>query len=511
MANVSNRPPIAGHMNDGLLSRHGSQGDPVQNRGGNDGEVTSGHDPANNRGDGGLTPSDDQGATGEAVRREDSAGGRNDHNDHGGGHDNGNGHGYGNNGNDHGYGNNGNGRGNDGNGGYGNGAGNNGAGNYGGPQSGLISGLGGTLGHLSSILFGNSPGENWQPHSPFSSPGETPRSGGDPTGRVLNQPGAPDPASPHAGSDRPLPPTPDGPRAPAEVPRADAQGQGQTRAGPEAGAAQSPLGQHTGTPTPTTNANANANANAGLVMTPAMAEAAMLAGTTLAAGLAEGAAAQMPQTPSASNAAHAAALASDQAILAGQNAQSAKDALAQPRTPGTADTAQLRQPANDPRAPTQLADPRRGAETLDPSQAKSTADAQARTLADPRMLDPRLADARLSQALVRADADAKQLQADAAEKAKNANLADSARAVNGDESKMRARLAFGGGTLASTAASARQALDWVGQQVREWGFDAKEGAEGVRAMRVVAGLIAASVIVLVVIALMYALRVILLT
>jgi hypothetical protein len=51
-------------------------------------------------------------------------------------------------------------------------------------------------------------------------------------------------------------------------------------------------------------------------------------------------------------------------------------------------------------------------------------------------------------------------------------------------------------------------MDWVGQQVRELGFGSDPSAEGVRAMRVVAGLIAASVVVGVAIALLYALRVV---
>lgn len=468
-----------------------------------------GMDPVNNRNGG-------SGPNANAPRPGDLGGGRVDPGQgewhgHGGGH--GDNHGFGNDGtgrgNAHGGGNNGLGGGNNGYGNVGNGNGN-AYGNVGNGNAygaggahfeggtGLLGNLGGTLGSLASSLFGHSPTERGSTLNPNPTFGETPRYGGDSNGHVSHQPPAPDPASPHASADRPLSLTPDATRAAGEAPRGDMQGK------ERGGTAQSTQAQAQagGTLAPGTNAGVLAGSTA----SAAMSMAAQMA----AAG--QGAATSTPQAPpaSASTAAQLAQLAAETLAASGQTAQQAREMLAQARTPATADAAQLRQPANDPRVPTQIADPRRGAETLDPSLAKTSADAQARTTGDPRLLDPRLADARLSQALVRGDADAKQLQAEMAEKAKNANLADSARAVNGDESKMRARLAFGGGMLASTAASARQAMDWVGQQVREWGFDAKEGAEGVRAMRVVAGLIAASVVVLVVIALLYALRVVVL-
>jgi len=71
-----------------------------------------------------------------------------------------------------------------------------------------------------------------------------------------------------------------------------------------------------------------------------------------------------------------------------------------------------------------------------------------------------------------------------------------------------AQSSFGRGLFGGAAEYTRQALDWVGQQVREFGFGASPDADGARAMRVVAGLVVASVGVLVVIGVLYALRII---
>jgi len=468
---------------DSLPPLHPDRADPSNDRAGRPGDVESGSEGRNDRGGDGDVDGDGKNGGGNGRYGSHNNNGR-----YGTGK-------FGDNGNP---GNNGNFGGN----------GNVGGGHYQGSQSGLISGLGDTLGHLTTVLFGDSPTDRWQPQNPSAMGGQTPRSGGEPNNRVPDQPSSnpPNPstdsASQRSGVDHSTPMARDGARA--DAPGGDVHDvQGQIRDGKDAATRQGLPGQQAGT------ASGGTAAGSGAPMAQTMAGAAMLAGMPLAAGLAEQAAAQTPQQGSSTaNAAQAAQSAAEEAVLANQqNAQLAKDALlAQARSAagGANDATQLRQPANDPRSPTQLADPRRSGEALDPSLAKSTADAQARSL-----VDPRLADARLAQALVRGEGEAKQLQSEAAEKAKNANLADSARAVNGDESKMRARLALAGGTLTSTAASARQMLDWVGQQVREFGFDAKEGSEGVRAMRVVAGLIAASVVVLVVIALLYALRVIL--
>jgi hypothetical protein len=166
----------------------------------------------------------------------------------------------------------------------------------------------------------------------------------------------------------------------------------------------------------------------------------------------------------------------------GQNAQPSDKALPQ-QLPGD----ELRNPQQLP------ADAKRQAEAMDRSMARQTAEQQqTRTANDPRTND----------AQVRADARALR---DGAEAKTRANLAD-ARPNVGENAKQNA-LTGAERRPAGTAESLRHALDWVGQQVRGAGADARTDEEGVTAMRVVAGLVVAAVVVGVSIAVLYALRV----
>lgn len=140
-------------------------------------------------------------------------------------------------------------------------------------------------------------------------------------------------------------------------------------------------------------------------------------------------------------------------------------------------------------------------------QARAQNDAQTRPQADLRTANPqRLADA---QQLARTEGDAKGLR-EGAEKNKLVQSAETARTSPlGEDAKKAAQLAANaaGRTATGTVESLRQALDWVGQQVRGVGADPKTDAEGVTAMRVVAGLVIAATVVGIAIAVLYAIRI----
>lgn len=163
-------------------------------------------------------------------------------------------------------------------------------------------------------------------------------------------------------------------------------------------------------------------------------------------------------------------------------------------TPASDKAAPQQLPGEELRNPQQLpADAKRQAEAMDRSLARQTAEQQqARSANDPRTND----------AQVRADARALR---DGAEAKTRTTLAD-ARPSVGDNAKQNA-LAGAERRPAGTAESLRQALDWVGQQVRGVGTSARTDEEGVTAMRVVAGLVVAAVVVGVAIAVLYAVRV----
>lgn len=150
---------------------------------------------------------------------------------------------------------------------------------------------------------------------------------------------------------------------------------------------------------------------------------------------------------------------------------------------------------NELRNPQQLpADAKRQAEAMDRSLAKQTAEQQqTRTANDPRA----------NEAQVRADARALRDGADAKTRA---NLTDARQNV-GENAKQNSQLANAERRPAGATESLRQAMDWVGQQVRGVGANARTDEEGVTAMRVVAGLVVAAVVVGVAIAVLYALRV----
>jgi hypothetical protein len=194
--------------------------------------------------------------------------------------------------------------------------------------------------------------------------------------------------------------------------------------------------------------------------------------------------------------------------LAQQQAQQRADLkeaaqLARRDAPADARTAQPAQ--QNPQTPQQLAlaqDPKRPTEVLERFLNKLLPDQQQQTRAQS---DVRQADARLVEGLAKAEADNRLRDA---ERTRLAN-ADAARAQAADAGGKRgAFAAIAGGMAGSAAETVRQAMDWVGQQVRELGFGSEPSAEGVRAMRVVAGLIVASVVVGVAIALLYALRIV---
>jgi hypothetical protein len=508
----------AGANDRGNPGNHGGPNAP--GRGGPDGnQGNHGHNGDN--GDGNW----DRGNWG--GRGNDAPGGTNNgqHNGNAGANDRGNGNGNwdrgGNNGNwDRGNGNwdRGNGNGNWDRGSNGWNGGNNGNGNAGNGNAsgGLIGGLVGTLNNVVGSLLGQQNATPLPGQQP-SFPEQGPRNLGD-QGR-----------NPERGIDMPRGGERQG-GPPQDVPRSgDAGAAGRTAE------AQGRATDAQGRPDAQGRAAADAQGRAatdGQGRATIAQQQAALAGQILAGGLLkEGQAGQNGQQAATkgenTNQAQAGTLAMAAGLLAeqapGQLASSAGAAAMprgadeatlpqtaaqqQTRNPGAEagkDLSQLRQPANDqPRElrnnqPQTLADPRR-AETMDPSLAKSMAEAQTRTLADTRQGDPRMANM-----LARGEAEGKLAQ-EGADKAKNANQNDPARAAIGDEARQRARLAMSGGGVL-TGSAARQALDWVGQQVREWGFDAKGDAEGVHAMRVVAGLIVASVAVLVVIAVLYALR-----
>lgn len=150
---------------------------------------------------------------------------------------------------------------------------------------------------------------------------------------------------------------------------------------------------------------------------------------------------------------------------------------------------------DESRNPQQLpADAKRQAETMDRALAKQTAEQQqARTANDPRTTD------------AQARADAKALREGVDNKTR-ANLADARQNV-GENAKQNSQLANAERRPGGATESLRQALDWVGQQVRGVGADARTDEEGVTAMRVVAGLVVAATVVGVAIAVLYALRV----
>jgi len=190
------------------------------------------------------------------------------------------------------------------------------------------------------------------------------------------------------------------------------------------------------------------------------------------------------------------------------------------RTDGKDMAAQLRQgaaPEGDVNTSQQTAQSRQQTDALDRMLAKMQTDARAAAdarAADGRPLDARTADGRL------VPADGRLIQADGTQRSatdasrQSGDLAKTATATTeggrlpvGADGKS-AQSSFGRGLFGGAAEYTRQALDWVGQQVREFGFAASPDADGARAMRVVAGLVVASVGVLVVIGVLYALRII---
>lgn len=230
--------------------------------------------------------------------------------------------------------------------------------------------------------------------------------------------------------------------------------------------------------------------------TAAQTQAALLAQQAALMGAMANASLQLAQDPSAS----AASLAQGNAAATLPEGRELATALRQ----GVREERDVRDPRNAQQAP---ADNRRTpSEILAQAFAKAVPDAQTRgNLGDARTPEQRQVDAQ-----TRSDADAKSLR-DAADKARNLGTGDASRALSGGEQGRRAGLFSAmaqGGVMAGASESMRQAMDWVGQQVREFGFGSQSGSEGVHAMRVIAGLIAASVVVLVAIAVLYALRVI---
>ncbi|MBO9661505.1 hypothetical protein [Dokdonella sp.] len=140
-------------------------------------------------------------------------------------------------------------------------------------------------------------------------------------------------------------------------------------------------------------------------------------------------------------------------------------------------------------------------------QARTQNDAQTRPQTDLRTVNQqRPADA---QQTLRTEGDAKALR-EGLEKTKLVQSAETARTSPlGEDAKKAAQLATNatGRAAAGTVESLRQALDWVGQQVRGVGADPKTDSEGVTAMRVVAGLVIAATVVGVAIAVLYAIRI----
>ncbi len=199
----------------------------------------------------------------------------------------------------------------------------------------------------------------------------------------------------------------------------------------------------------------------------------------------------------------AARLQGSTALASALRAQAALRELA--NTPATAVPARQDElDAHDPRNPQLAADPRRLGDGLD-TAAKLLAQAQARNAADARATDPRLVD---TQQQARTNGDAGTQARDAGDKSRSGLVAALGR--GGDDAKPGARLGLGGALFAGGAAEyVRQALDWIGQNVGGIGVEPGGDVEGAHALRVVAGLIISAVVVVVVIALIYALRVIL--
>jgi len=184
------------------------------------------------------------------------------------------------------------------------------------------------------------------------------------------------------------------------------------------------------------------------------------------------------------------------------------------RTDGKDMPTQLRQaaaPEGETATLQQAAQARQQTDALDRMLAKLPADARPMLDAkgvDGRQLDPRVADGRLVQAdaLVRSTAETNASR-QAGDLAKAATATEGGRLPVAADGKS-AQSSFGRGLFGGTVEYTRQALDWVGQQVREFSFGASPDADGARAMRVVAGLLVASVAVLVAVGVLYALRVI---
>ena len=181
-----------------------------------------------------------------------------------------------------------------------------------------------------------------------------------------------------------------------------------------------------------------------------------------------------------------------------------KDAAQLARRDAPADARTAQQTQQTPPNPQQLAmaqDPKRPTDVLERFLNKLVPDQPQQTRAQ---ADVKQADARLVEGLAKAEADNRQRET---ERTRIANSDARMQAADAG-AKRGAFAALAGGMAGSASETVRQAMDWVGQQVREFGFGADAGSEGVRAMRVVAGLIAASVIVGVAIALLYALRIV---
>ncbi|MEP7043070.1 MAG: hypothetical protein ABI843_08400 [Dokdonella sp.] len=167
-----------------------------------------------------------------------------------------------------------------------------------------------------------------------------------------------------------------------------------------------------------------------------------------------------------------------------------------------------------PSSSQQAALSRQPAEALDrllarvPLEAHPAVDARATDgrMPDPRMLDPRVADARSADPSARSMTEAPPSRP-SADPTKAAATLDGRAPVAAD-GKPNTLSSFGRGLFGGSAEYMRQALDWVGQHVREFGIGASPDADGARAMRVVAGLVVASVGVLLVIGVLYALRII---
>lgn len=370
-------------------------------------------------------------------------------------------------------------------------------GNFGNPLSNVIGQVSKAVSDLTSPLFGNqnSPSMNGAPRF-FSE--QMPRFVGDALSKAIQQP-AP-------GTDpTPRPPTDAAVRTGIEGPPRDASPP-PPRADGTPPASERPLAATVADGRTLLPNMANSAAAADPRMAQAGANSAQTAAQLLSLGV--------PAEPMTAAAAAAMLLAADEGVvlpgLALAQAYIAQTDVKQQMSAHLQQSAVL-QDAHDDRdlhnSQQTAADSKRPAAAPDQPLAKSLLDSQARAGTDARIADPRVA-----ETLTRLDAAADtKLLRENADKARNATVADPARTALGEEAKRTPLFAAMAerGLIGGAGEYVRQALDWVGQQARELGFGAQSGEEGVHAMRVVAGLIAAGVVVLVVVGVLYAVRVIL--